>query len=293
MDKHIISSPSDFNTNDLNLVGFKVYKFNESINAFTDYNRRDFYKICISTGKHLINYAEKGIEMEGTVLFFGNPHVPYSWDITSSIYYGHACVFSTDFYNLNGHSESLQELSLFKIGGTPIFLLNKEQSDFIAKIFDKMLVEQSTDYIFKADLIRNYINIIIHEALKINPSENYIKHNTASSRITSLFFELLERQFPIENVNRPLNLKNPQDFARNLSIHINHLNKSIKEITGKPTTVHIKDRIIKEAKALLLHSDWSVSEIAYGLGFGYPSYFYNYFKRVTGVTPMSLRKRNT
>jgi AraC-like DNA-binding protein len=43
-------------------------------------------------------------------------------------------------------------------------------------------------------------------------------------------------------------------------------------------------------KALLQHTDWSVGDIAYALGFEYPTYFNNYFKRLTGTTPKSLRK---
>jgi AraC-like DNA-binding protein len=152
-----------------------------------------------------------------------------------------------------------------------------------------MLSEQNTDYIFKDDLIRNHINLIIHEALKMQPTDSFFKHKNASSRITSLFLELLERQFPIESPNRPLGLKTAQDFAQGLSVHINHLNRSVKVITGKPTTAHIAERIVNEAKALLQHTDWSIADIAYALGFEYPTYFNNYFKRITGTIPKSLR----
>ena len=105
----------------------------------------------------------------------------------------------------------------------------------------------------------------------MQPSENYSQQKNASARITAVFLELLERQFPIESVQRPLELRTAQDFAKRLSVHVNHLNRSVKEITGKPTTAHIADRIITEAKALLQHTDWSIAEIAYALGFEYPT----------------------
>ncbi|MBP1650828.1 MAG: helix-turn-helix-domain containing protein AraC type, partial [Bacteroidetes bacterium] len=44
-----------------------------------------------------------------------------------------------------------------------------------------------------------------------------------------------------------------------------------------------------EARALLQHTNWSVADIAYGLGFEYPTYFNNYFKRITGTTPNAIR----
>ena len=92
------------------------------------------------------------------------------------------------------------------------------------------------------------------------------------------------------SIEEPLRLRTAQDFAESLSVHINYLNRAVKEVTGKPTSVQITERITAEAKALLLYTDWSVADIAYGLGFEYPTYFNNYFKRVTGVTPNSLRK---
>ena len=289
MDNHIVSQASDFSTNDLKLKGFKVYEVNSGVNAIPTYNRRDFYKICINTSKSLIHYADRGIETDGTILFFGNPHIPYSWEIISPIYNGYACVFTEDFFKVNYRSDSLHESPLFKIGGTPIFSLTSAQEEFINSMFIKMIAEQDTDYIFKDDLIRNYINLIIHESLKMQPSENFFKHKNASSRITTLFMELLERQFPIETKDQPLKLKTPQDYAQNLAVHVNHLNRSVKEITGKSTTTHISERIISEAKALLQHTDWSIADVGFSLGFEYPSYFNNYFKRLTGTVPKTLR----
>ncbi len=289
MNKPAIPRNYDLNTTELKLKGFKVYAIETGINPVPTYSRRDFYKICLVSGHSLIHYAGKSIEMNGDFLFFGNPHIPYSSDLMEPQQHGYACLFTEEFLKTHDRSESFQESPLFKIGSTPVFSLAHEQQYFIATLFQKMLSEQSTDYAFKNDLIRNYINLIIHEALKMQPSDNFLKQQNASARITSLFLDLLERQFPIESAQRPLRLKTALDYANNLSIHVNHLNRSVKEITGRPTSSHIAERITSEAKALLQHTDWSVADIAYGLGFEYPTYFNNYFKRMTGTIPKALR----
>ena len=288
MDNPCVAPSADFNA-DLKLKGFKVYEIKSESNVVRKYNRKDFYKICLNTGQNIIHYADRGFETDGSILFFGNPHIPYSWEAISPTFNGYACLFTEDFFKGHDRSEILQESPLFRIGGTPIFSLSTDHKDFIASLFQKMIAEQDTDYVFKNDLIRNYINLLIHEALKMEPSENFSKHKNAAERIVTLFLDLLERQFPVESTERPLQLKTAQDFATSLAIHVNHLNRSVKEVTGRPTTAHIADRVISEARALLQHTDWSIADIAYGLGFDYPTYFNNFFKKMTGIAPRSLR----
>ena len=281
-------SISEFN-NELKLKGFNVFQIEEDSNTVREYSRKDFYKICLTTGESLINYSDRSFLMKGTILFFANPNVPYSWETISRSYVGYTCLFSEDFYKPSDRTESLQQSPLFKIGGTPIFEITEEKREFLNGIFRNMMAEQNTTYAFKDDLIRNYINLIIHEALKLQPAENFDQVKNAAHRITNVFLELLERQFPIESTSRPLKLRTAQDYATALNLHVNYLNRAVKETTGKSTTTHISERIANEAKALLLHTDWNVADIGYALGFEYPTYFNNFFKRVTGTNPTSIR----
>jgi AraC family transcriptional activator of pobA len=281
-------SVSTFNS-ELKLKGFNAFQIEDDSNGVREYSRKDFYKICLTTGESIINYADRSYVMKGTILFFANPNVPYSWETISRSYVGYTCLFSEEFYKPSDRTESLQQSSLFKIGGTPIFQISGEKREFLNGIFRNMITEQSTSYAFKDDLIRNYVNLIIHEALKLQPAQDFDQVRNASHRITNVFLELLERQFPIESKDRPLQLRTAQDYAGNLNLHVNYLNRAVKETTGKPTTTHISERIASEAKALLLHTDWNVADVAYALGFEYPTYFNNFFKRITGTNPMSLR----
>jgi AraC-like DNA-binding protein len=285
-EKRIIS---EFN-NELKLKGFKVFQIEDDSNATRIYSRKDFYKICLTTGKSIIHYADRSFEQEGTILFFGNPHIPYSWETISTQYVGYTCLFSEDFLKQSERSESLLQSPFFKIDGTPVLEIPEPQRLFLNTLFQKMIEEQENDYTFKVELIQNYISLIIHEALKLQPSEHYHQAKKATARVTSVFLELLERQFPVETFDHPLQLRTAQDYAQNLNIHTNYLNRAVKEVTGKSTTTHITERIISEAKALLQHTDWNISEIAYALGFEYPTYFNNFFKKHTGTNPKSLRE---
>lgn len=287
-----VSATAGFDTVDLKLRGFKVYEIDTAVSPVPAYSRRDFYKICLITGRTTIHYVDKSVALDDneTFLFFANPHIPYSSEVLTPHQTGYACLFTEELLKAGDRSESLQQSPLFKVDGTPIFLLNAEQKARMVGIYRLMLAEQSTDYVFKQDLIRSYLSLLIHEALRMQPAANFVQHKNAAARIASLFLDLLERQFPVDNPQHPLALKSAHDFAAQLAIHVNHLNRSVKEITGRPTTAHIAGRIISEARALLQHTTWSIAEIAYSLGFAYPAYFTKYFKKLTGSTPTHVRE---
>jgi AraC-like DNA-binding protein len=269
------------------LQGFKVQEISRAVYPPLSYQRRDFYKIFFATGDVTIGYGDQTIDINDTFLFFANPHAPYSV-VQRSIKQGHACVFDEAFIASRELAEVLQNSFLFRFGGMPVIPVSHERAGFITVIFQKMLSIYSARYDYKEEMLRNCVHLLIQEALNIQP-QNLLKQKNAATRITQSFMELLERQFPIEDTQNPLKLRTAQDFAERLSVHVNYLNRSIKEVTGKPTSVHISSRIVAEAKALLQHTDWSVADIAYGLGFEYPTYFNNYFKRATGKTPKFFR----
>ncbi len=291
---NLVSEIPGVNMEDLKLKGFKVHELPAYIDTRetpVSRGRRDFYKMGLVTGNMTVYYGDKILEFDDTVLFFVNPKVPHSVVRRSTKTTGYACLFTEIFFTNRERSEILKNSPLFNVGDTPVIALDSEQAAFMTGIFKKMLAVHSGDYPYKGELIRNCIELIIHEALRIQPSQNASQFKNAATRITHLFMDLLERQFPIEHSGEPLRLRTAQDFALGLAVHVNYLNRSVKQVTGKPTSVHIAERITAEAKALLQHTDWSVADIAYALGFEYATYFNNYFKRVAGTTPKSLRKQ--
>jgi len=290
MAAYTISGVPETITKDIKLKGFKIHELSKPVNHSVAHGRRDFYKMGLVTGSMTVYYGDKVYEINDTVLFFVNPNVPHSVVRDAKKRSGYACLFTEAFIAGRERTELLKSSPLYNVDASPVIRLNKEQADFMAGVFKKMLSVHSGDYLHKNELLKNCIELIIHEALRIQPPQNGSNQKNAATRITHLFMDLLERQFPIDHAGEPLQLRTAQDFAASLAVHINYLNRSVKEVTGKPTSVHIAERIAAEAKALLLYTDWSVADIAYGLGFEYPTYFNNYFKRITGATPNSFRK---
>ncbi len=252
------------------------------------YARRNFFKIALIRGHHLFHYADKTLEVSGDTLVFSNPEIPYTFESIREEGGGYFCIFKESFFS-EYLRDGLRKLPMYRIGGSPAFILDKKSSDGVIAVFEKMVEEVSSDYEFKYDLIRNYVTEIIHIALKLKPSEKLYPHTDANTRITNVFMELLERQFPIEDSTQQFNMKSAKDFAEQLSIHVNHLNRAVKNTTGKTTSEIIYERIINEAKALLKHTDWNVAEIGFSLGFEDPTHFSHFFKRHTNAKPLHYR----
>lgn len=253
------------------------------------YNRRKYYKISLIRGKNRAEYADKVISIEKNALLFATPKVPYHYVPEDENQAGSFCVFTEDFFLKNLSHSNLQELPIFQPGNTPVFEIDDNLADEIQILFNKIKSEIESDYIFKYDLIRNYVVELIHYGQKLQPASKLSTSNESSMRVVSLFIELLERQFPIETSEQRLQLKSANDFADRLAVHVNYLNKKLKESTGKTTTEIIAERVIQEAKILLKQTHWSISEIAYALGFEEIAHFSNFFKKKTSLAPLEFR----
>lgn len=255
----------------------------------TPFSRRDFYKIALVIGKGKMIYADKQVEIDRPALVFSSPSVPSSWESGPGPQEGCFCLFTQAFIESYEHKGGLQDFPLFKVGGVHIVFPDSSRLAFLLSTMRRMMEDMDSDYAGKYDLLRNYVHIIMHEALKIAPVAYFDTNSGAAARITTQFLEVLERQFPIDSPEQFLKLKTAHDFAQILAVHTNHLNRSVKEVTGKTTTRHISERVLKEALALLKHTDWSIAQIANGLGFEEPAYFTNFFKKYTGSAPATSR----
>jgi AraC family transcriptional regulator, transcriptional activator of pobA len=258
-------------------------------NKYTSYARRDFYKISLILGKGKITYGNQEIEINRNALVFFNRNVPYSWQALSEDQSGYFCLFTDQFLSTINRSITVSDCPILRNDAIPVYFIDDEQQEYLLSIFGKMQTDIESTYVHKYDLMRNYVNVLAHEAMKMQPSEGNDLHVNGSAKLSSLFHDLLERQFPIESPEHKLKLKTAKDYATRLGVHVNHLNRALKEITGKTTTEHIIDRVLAQSKVMLRHSNWSVAEIAFCLGFEYPAYFNNLFKKQIGITPKSYR----
>ena len=251
------------------------------------YSRKDFYKIGLMVGRNRYHYADKVVAIEGPALLFANPQVPYHWEPLDGPQRGYFCIFTADFLSLSAAGGGV--FPVFEPGGQPIYLLTAAQVGAVEAIFEKMLAEIESDYAYKYDLLRTHALELVHQAQKLVPAATLYRSASAATRIASLFTELLARQFPIESPQQRVRLRTARAYADQLAVHVNHLNRALKAVTGKTTTQLLAERLVQEAHALLRHTDWPVAHVAYCLGFEEPAHFATFFRLHTGRVPSAAR----
>ncbi|MBF9220309.1 helix-turn-helix domain-containing protein [Hymenobacter ruricola] len=253
------------------------------------FDRRAFYKISLIRGRSRIEFADQSTDVARQALWFVTSRVPYRWLPHDAEQSGYFCIFTEEFLLPAKSGVVLSELPVFQPGGCPVLPVTDEDYATIEAIFEKMAREITSEYAYKYDLLRAYLLELIHAGQKLQPAPMLAPAPNASARVAARFAELLERQFPLESPQQRLRLRTAKDYADQLAVHVNHLNRVLKETTGHTTTSLISGRVTQEAKMLLKQTNWNVSEIADGLGFADVAHFCNFFKRQTGLVPGAFR----
>lgn len=261
----------------------------KSVAATAQYSRKDFYKISLITGHTSYFYHGKEYRLNGKewALVFTNREIPYRWEVHEGVCKGYACMFTEDFLPLHTHLRPA-DWAVFNGSAQSVFKLDTKTKAAFTSLFEKMLNEQASNYVHKYDLLFLYVLECIHGALKLEP-EKELQSRPAATRLAESFKSLLAGQFPLAYPHQQVSLRTPQQFADRLAVHTNSLNRALKEATGKTTTQLINERLMLEARALLVHSNWSIGQISSSLGFEEPTHFARAFRAITGQAPSSLR----
>ncbi|TWV99663.1 AraC family transcriptional regulator [Chitinophaga pinensis] len=204
-------------------------------NTYPAFVRRDFYKIMLFHGEAVFHFGDESIAVSGDTLLFFHPRLPYTHGDIKTDISGYCCVFTEEFFREYFRGK-LDDIPLFQSGAKPIFSLEAEAVKEVTIAFDKIISELRSEYVYRFELIRSYIMELIYYALKLAPFENTQPETNASARITAVFSELLERQFPVDVFSPKILLRTPKDFAERLAIHVNYLNRAVKKETGKTTS---------------------------------------------------------
>jgi AraC family transcriptional activator of pobA len=259
-------------------------------------NRLDFHLVFIVTGGEGIHtFGDKEYYLKPGMLCFVSPGLITSWQTTVDDHAGYFCAFTTDFFQKGlTDQNTLSSYPFFQDHGSAVLNLNEFQTEYFNNLFLEIEEEYNLDNTHKADLLRALLNVLFQKAIKLVEIDNggcLVDSGNAAQRIIKDFIKLYQQDFVPLITQETTTVKSLADYAEQLALTQNHLNDTIKLVTGKTPGEIIRERTLKEAIQLLNDTSLSISEIAFLLQFEDPSYFARFFRKYTGISPKEQRKQ--
>lgn len=247
-------------------------------------HRHSFYHIVFfSAGKgfHKIDFEQ--FTVNAGQIYFMTPGQVHSWQFEGGID-GYVVNFSEAFIGSFLRSEHYLEQFPFLegIARNSVLQLGALAAKAVAALLEGMLREEQDKLPLFSDRQRLKLLelfILTGRSIGIPVAGPALPNN-----------DLVIRHFKKLVARHYLSLRLPKEYAALLYITPNHLNALCNHTLGKPAGEIIRDRILLEAKRLLINADMSISEIAWQLHFADNSYFTKFFKKQSGITPEAFRK---
>ncbi|WP_242916961.1 helix-turn-helix domain-containing protein [Pontibacter liquoris] len=249
-------------------------------------HKHNFFIILLLTsgsGTHTIDFRTYPVAPRKVYLL--SPGQVHSWQLSGDAD-GYILFFTPEFYLL-AHSEK-------KLYGFPFFnaLLHKPLVTLSAPEEARLLAivrciedEYTQQQLKKDDIIRDYLDILLLLLTRI-----YYEGASSEQVAPMVYGQLQDLHYLIDShykTHQPVTF-----YAEKLHLTARQLANTCKRVLGKSLTDLIQERLVLEAKRLLVHSDLTVTQLAAELGFFDNSYFARFFKKHTGQTPEQFRSQN-
>lgn len=283
-----ISNFDDYN-NCMKFDGsFYIRNFNEHVNENLFIEKphgHNFYLILLvtkGTGKHTIDFLE--YEVYPGAMFIVSPGQIHHWNLSPKI---DGCIlFFTKEYFL--HDFDTNKLTRFPFFNStfsiPSIKLNSKQRKSIAQKYKLIAEEYQTRSTNYREMIRIYLNAMFIELSRVyvKNSNNKLVYNYDLLQLNK-YEALVDKYF---KRHRPISC-----YSKKMNITDRQLSYLCKKTVNKTPLEILTDRIILEAKRLIIHSDLSISSISNELNFNDNSYFIRLFKKNTKLTPEQFRTK--
>lgn len=266
---------------------------NRSTYPIVDYispNRRNFYKIFhMTSGAGELTVGLNRYEVGPNDIAFLHPDEIMSWHTTSEGTGGHFCLIHPKYFDHDAeHVHQMFKNCPYFRPPNAVVHLTPEQSTTVNQHFENILKEARSDNEDKKQALLLYLQMMLVEVQRAGKSSRNAPVSEGYGYIYK-FLSLLESSFQM-NGNESVKIKTAAEFADQLHVHPNYLNALVKQNTGKTVREHIQERLLYEAKALLLRTDLTISHISHGLGFSDPAAFTSFFRKKENVSPSIFRK---
>jgi AraC family transcriptional activator of pobA len=247
-------------------------------------HKHTFYHLVLFTegaGAHAIDFEQ--FEVKPYQIYFMIPGQVHSWSFEGAVD-GYVINFSVQFFqSFLLKPDYLEQFSFFNgsINDAVVDLPDTAKTD-ITSLFEQLITESEKGERLGTDMVKALLLQVFIKIGRLGYEKQGSSINAYNYTLLKNFQKLIEQHYQT--------LRLPKDYADLLYITPNHLNALCKDVLGLPAGEVIRNRIILEAKRLLINLSLTISEIAVKLGFDDNSYFTKFFKKLTSLTPEEFRK---
>lgn len=249
-------------------------------------HRHNYFTIILVEGSpggvHVIDFKE--YPLNGAAIHFVYPGQVHQF-LSETSPQGYVLNFSRTFLMKNGiPDELIDRVYLYNtFGDSPPMPVNEHQLATFKDIVKQMQAYQQSDNYFRYEALGALLKLfIINVSGACSLSKLNSEYDTGSNRLIRDFKKLIEMDYSKAH--------KVQYYADQLAVSADYLNRYVKSKTGKSAKEYIQDKLMIEAKRLLLFTELSGKELAYELGFEEPSHFNAFFKKMSGTSPIAFRQ---
>jgi len=246
-------------------------------------HRHDFYLSVLFTrgnGIHEVDFQT--FDIRPGHVFLLSPGQVHHWKMSEDID-GYIIFHKREFYDLNFTYERIEHFPFFGSSqNTPLIQLGKEHALTLTGQFRLIVDEYKSKHLMHFQKICSMLNVLYIDLARVYlPDKRANKHREIQVAHIRRLNVLIDSHFK--------DIKSPANYAAKMFMTEKNLNMICKIILNKTVSIVIADRLILEAKRMLIHTNMNVVEISLDLGYLDNSYFSRFFKKTTGETPLEFR----
>ena len=281
------SFSSGYQTHDPHLYCLRLKEHMPAMEQYKPPFKKHFYFIALvnNAGKTEITYDNTSATELNSFLVFQAPGLLYSFfrDNKASGYLLYFKKESFSFFK----PDFEKEFPFFDLLHTNFFRLNQSRFNEFAPLFEDVFqaYEGTADKEHRVAALK--LLALLYQLREFAAAFSQWEQGFATPQQT-----LLKKFVQLVN-NYYLEKRTIEEYADLLFITPNHLSQSIKMATGKNALAFVNERILTEAKSLILYTDFDMAQIAWQLNFSDPANFGKFFKRQAGLTPLAFRRAHT
>jgi AraC family transcriptional regulator, transcriptional activator of pobA len=243
-----------------------------------------FYHLVFFTkgsGFHTIDFER--FDVRAGQIYFMIPGQVHSWNFDGEVD-GYVVNFAAElFHSFLANDQYLEKFSFLRgVASESVVQLPDEAVVTAKRIFEQIALEVRNMDVAAPEMVRACLIELFITVFRHCQEDGTAQGQQQNQLTLNNFRKLLDRYYAEKRL--------PKEYAALLYITPNHLNALCNHLLGKPAGEVIRDRVLLEAKRVLINADQSISEIAQQLNFSDNSHFTKFFKKSTNSTPEEFRK---